>query len=225
MDKNQYIKTEVLRYLGYKNQDIDDNTHSLIDGSIEEIKDLSEERYTYRFFDILDTAENVQLKDSNLKLPGHDIAKHLEKSNKCVLLAVSLGHRVDTRIRYYEKTSMTKALIMDACATAAIEDACDRICKKIENELVEGNDILTSRFSPGYGDLPLEIQKDFLTTLDAKKSIGLSASASSILIPRKSVTAIVGIVKKDEQIEKRSCESCSKYLDCSYRKGGLSCGH
>ena len=139
-------------------------------------------------------------------------------------MAVTLGHQVDTRIRYYEKINMTKALILDACATAFIEEICDGICREIEDKLMDGNK-LTSRFSPGYGDLPISIQKDFLATLNAEKSIGLTATSTSILIPRKSVTAIVGLIDRDEKIEENTCISCNNYSDCKFTRGGNLSGY
>ena len=225
MDNSHKIRSEILRYLGYKNQEMDSITSRLIDESIEEIAALSKERYTYKFFDILRGKGKLWLKDSKLKLPGDSIAKHLENSQVCVLIAASLGHHVDTRIRYYEKISMTKALILDAAATALIEETCDRVCEEIESELIKDNKALTTRFSPGYGDLPIDIQDDFLSVINARKSIGLSVSSSSILIPRKSVTAVAGVISRDEKQEKSSCSSCSKYSDCRFSKEGFGCGY
>lgn len=168
MDKSLQLKKEVLRYLGYKDQKIDSITDRLIEVAMDEIKSLIKERYIYKFFNISKEKGKLNLMGSNLDLVGNDIKEHLNKSEVCVLMAVTLGHAVDTKIRYYEKTSMTKALILDACATAFIEEVCDRICREIEEKLEEGK-VLTSRYSPGYGDLPINIQNDFLLTLDAKK--------------------------------------------------------
>lgn len=80
------------------------------------------------------------------------------------------------------------------------------------------------RFSPGYGDLPLSLQNDLLDLLDAPRRVGLTASASHILLPRKSVTAILGVA--DGPIEKtiRSCLGCPAHGSCQYRKSGGHCG-
>lgn len=131
---------------------------------------------------------------------------------------------MDTRIRYYEKISMTKAVILDACATMEIEKICNRVCEEIEASLIEDNKRLTSRYSPGYGDLPLDVQKEFLSLLGAEKSIGLTSTPSSILIPRKSVTAIVGIIDIDNKRQDNSCLNCNKYSTCMFNKGDERCG-
>lgn len=52
---------------------------------------------------------------------------------------------------------------------------------------------LKPRFSAGYGDLPLEVQKDIFRVLDCPRKIGLTLNDSLLMSPTKSVTAIVGI--------------------------------
>ncbi len=222
MKKEEPIKREVLRYLGYQDQVIDPISHSMIDEAIEEIGSLIEKRAIYKNFPISFQKDKVLLEGTDLKLVGKDIQNHLKDSCTCILMAVTLGHRVDTRIRYYEKIDMTRALILDAAATGFIEKACNDICKDIEREL-DGDKALTNRFSPGYGDLGIHIQGKFLNILGAQKTIGLNISSSSILTPRKSVTAIVGIIDKDKRKE-RKCIDCNKYLQCDFKKEEEACG-
>lgn len=225
MDKDSKIKKEVLRYLGYRGQKIDTLIDELIDESIEELKDLIQPRYTYKTFNIEYHEEKILLKGTRFYLPGEDIKKHLKDSKSCILMAASLGQLVDRKIRYYEKVDMAKALILDAGASTFIEELCDRICEDIEVKLIKEDKALTSRFSPGYGDLDLYIQNDFLNLLASQKSIGLTASSNSILIPRKSVTAIMGIVERNYKKEEKSCKDCDKYGDCKFSRGGIGCGY
>lgn len=224
MDELCIDRNEVLRYLGYKHQALDDNTEALVEECIEEIKAIVKERYVYKFFEVEKDNEKLLLKDCTLELQGNDIRRHLENSLSCVLMAVTLGNAVDSRIRYYEKFNMARALILDACATTAVEEVCDRVCEKIKEKVKMQNKTLTSRFSPGYGDLPLSIQKDFIKVLEADKIIGLTASESSILIPRKSVTAVVGVSDKNVKTNNNACLSCKKYKDCEFRRRNASCG-
>ena len=219
MNQSPQNKSEVLRYLGYNGQEIDQITDHIIDESMEEMRNLIDERFVYKFFNILKKKDHLLLKNTEFELRGNSIRKHLREAKDCILMAVTLGNRVDARIRYYEKVSMAKALILDACATAAIEEICDKVCENLEHIVAAEGKTVTWRFSPGYGDLPLSIQKNFLAVLDAEKSIGLNASSHHILTPRKSVTAIVGLVRKDQRkVEIDStCESCNKYATCTFK--------
>lgn len=118
-------------------------------------------------------------------------------------MAATLGSKVDRKILYYEKVNMTKAVILDACATTSIEEYCDFIENEIKKEVVEDELNINWRYSPGYGDLDISIQRNLLKSLDAERTMGLTVSSHNILIPRKSVTAIIGIIPKEIIVKKK----------------------
>ena len=219
------MKEEVLRYLGYKNQVIDEKLMNLIDLSIEEIKHISKPKSVYEIFDLEKHDNNIKLMNSNLILVGDSIRTHLSNSDKCALMVVTIGLEVERKINLYKKMDLTRAIVLDACATAYVEEVCDNVEKEIANIARIENKNITWRFSPGYGDLPLDIQKEFLETLNASKRVGVTASSHNLLFPRKSVTAIIGFVDKNIKIKNRSCLNCSNYETCIYRKDGNSCGN
>ncbi|SFB46663.1 methionine synthase [Clostridium frigidicarnis] len=217
-------KNEVLRYLGYRKQALDKNIEKLIDECINEIKVLVKAKCVYKVFKINRDNMKISLDNCNTVLESKDIYRHLDKADTCILMAATLGHAVDIRIRYYEKLDMTKALILDACANTAIEEVCDKLCVEIEESIKEKDKVLTSRYSPGYGDLSLHIQSDFISIIDTYRTIGLTISSHNILTPRKSVTAIVGVVDKKYKRENKKCGGCNNYLNCNFRRDGGNCG-
>lgn len=225
MRQSPQNKDEVLRYLGYRDQILDVQLDKLIEESMMETRKIIKPRRIYRSFDVLRMNGLINLSGCNLVLDGEDIKEHLKKAERCVLMAVTLGNEIDTRIRYYERIDMTKALILDACATTAIEEICDNICEEIEDDLRIKHKVLTSRYSPGYGDLSIDIQKKFLSVLEAEKSIGLTVSDHDILMPRKSVTAIMGIINRRYREKKSRCLDCKNYLNCVFRKEDEGCGY
>lgn len=217
-------KNEVLRYLGYKNQVIDDGLDNIINGCIEEMKAIAMPRTVYRVFDIDVLDEGIRLRGSDILLKGQDIRNHLNNSTKCVILATSIGVAVDNRIRYLSKVETTKSIILDSCATEAIEGVCNKVEDEIREIAKKENLEINFRYSPGYGDFDLEIQPIILKLLNAEKTIGLTCTESYILLPRKSVTAIVGFVQEGEKVVRNSCERCRNYNNCLYRRDGVSCG-
>lgn len=220
MIKSLYInKDEVLRYLGYRNQGLEENIEKLIDGCINEVRDIIKVRFVYKFFEISMDNEKIFLENCTINFQSKSLLKHLKNSKSCVLMAVTLGSLIDTKIRYYEKLDMTKALILDACATTAIEEACDRVCEMVKKEAEPRGKTITSRFSPGYGDLGLNIQSDFISVLEADKIIGLTSTRSSILLPRKSVTAVVGLIDANNENENNGCLYCNKSSECQFKRG------
>lgn len=119
------------------------------------------------------------------KADSKSLKTFLEGSGKAYIFAATIGIGADRLISRYSALSPSKAVIIDGCATAAVECFCDYLCGEILGVPCQ------ERFSPGYGDLPLEMQPNILSYLDAHLSIGLSMTDSMLLTPTKSVTAIV----------------------------------
>ncbi len=224
--KNLHIdKNEVLRYLGYRSTP-DKLTERLMDECILEIEEDKSAGYEYKVFDIEVTTDEITILNTLIRLSGSDISKHLKHSSKCAIMAATLGSSIDSRLRYYKKTDIAKACVFDACASAAIEGVCDYIENKIRLWAFEKYGLsITSRYSPGYGNLPLSTQGHMIGLLNASIRIGLTATENYILIPSKSVTAIIGFIDKNNEEFNSSCENCNISQSCLYKKGGDYCGH
>lgn len=220
-------KREVLRYLGYKNEIlyIDEYTENLLEECREEIKKIATPRNIFKRYDIEREEDKIKVVNTNFILEGKDIVNHLKYCKSCIFMAATLGIGVDRRINYYEKISMTKALVFNACAITLIEEYCDYIENAIREEETQRNNYITWRYSPGYGDLSLDIQKGFLTLLEGEKTIGLTATEHSLLIPRKSITAIIGITKRSFEDSHNKCERCYNNRNCDFKKVGVFCGY
>ena len=210
-------KLEILRYLGHTNQAIDSNTKQLLNECLVEIHHLMANKFVYDVFDLHKEENTISLQNTILVMESKDIANHLAKSDKCVLMAASLGLEVDMRIAYYSKVNVTKSLILDACASTAIESLCDDIQELVRKEACDHGYNITSRFSPGYGDLPITLQKPITQVLRTYPKMGLTVNQSSIMLPRKSVTAIIGWQKEEVVTEIIKCKRCNK-PNCSFRR-------
>ncbi|MBU3145052.1 vitamin B12 dependent-methionine synthase activation domain-containing protein [Clostridium sp. CF012] len=215
-------KREVLRYLGYKNQEIDKSLTDLIEACCKEVIDICKESSVYEIFDIERKNDEIFLLGSTLVLKDKDILNHLSDSKKCLVMAATLGIEVDRRISYYSRTNITKGLIMDACATTAIENLCDEIQTLIMEKALADNLHITNRYSPGYGDFSIANQANILNVLEAYKQIGLSVTESNIMIPRKSVTALIGLSEIVNLKSNDKCMNCNN-SDCDFRKDGRFC--
>lgn len=126
-----------------------------------------------------------------LRLKSAHLAENLSGCSHAILFAATIGTEADRQRRIASVTSPTKALILDAMGSAAIEAFCDELCEVIKKQYCGCR--IHPRFSPGYGDLPLECQRELLGVLDAHRRIGLTLSDTLMMLPQKSVTAIMGI--------------------------------
>ena len=214
-------KNEIWRYLGYSGQ-VDSNTTALVEECSSQLLAIARPKALWRELAISIREDGVLLKESGLYLPGRDLAKHLAGCSVAIVLAATMGVQVDTFIRRYQIADLARAVVMDSCATAAIEEVCNRI-EELIMDVLPGK-YFTSRFSPGYGDLPLTIQKDLLVLLDAPRQIGLCVTSANILTPHKSVTALIGVSDTPLQRGQRRCQSCPVKNTCQFRTKGEYCG-
>ncbi len=121
-----------------------------------------------------------------------DLAKNLEGCDTVAVFCATVGHGIDRLIKKYGVISPAKAVVFQGLGAERIESLCDLFCADLQSKGLE----VRPRFSPGYGDLPLEIQKDIFRTLDCPRRIGATLNESLLISPTKSVSAIVGLKKR-----------------------------
>ncbi len=185
---------EAIRYLGYGKTSIDEKTLGMIQESFEELEKISELKSIYRFFELSEKDDELQFGNSQIK--SKSLQKNLTGCMWVVLFGATMGLIVDRKIRTYELTDMTKAVVMQACAAAMLEEYCDNVQEEIAMDLSTKQLYLRQRFSPGYGDFSLLHQKDILCMLDASKTIGLAMTDGYMLTPTKSITAVIGVSER-----------------------------
>lgn len=198
-----------------------ENIAGLLERCEKRVLDVIRPNYVYREAELEFTENGIRAGDMNELLTGSDIARHLAGCTKAVLFAATLSAEADKLIRQAAVTDVAESFAIDCLCSAAVEQVCDAAEEEIFS-VIEAP-YRTWRFSPGYGDLPLGIQGSFLKMLNAQRRIGLTVTDSMLLIPSKSVTALIGISDSPVSSGKRGCGSCNMRESCAYRRGGRSC--
>lgn len=166
----------------------------------------------------------VDVAGASLRLPGFDIVRHLRGARECALFACTLGARSEQELARLNIANPLDALVYDAACSALIERVADATEARIVAEAAERGLHANWRYGPGYGDLPLSVQPQFLSVLKAFETIGLSVTDTDLLLPTKSITAIVGLFDAPPAAEKpRVCESCNMKDFCTLRAKGRVC--
>ena len=207
---------EALRYLGYGRNPGEERTLELIRQSFEELEGLREERIVWRREPVT-VREPDQVETAGMDIRSRGLARNLKGCLEVILVAATLGPRMDLLLRRYSGTDMTRAVILQACAAARLEEYLDTWQEERKKELEEEGLYLRPRFSPGYGDFSIHHQKALLQRLEASKRIGLTMTDGYMLTPSKSVTALAGISLEETACHRQGCESCGK-IDCAYRR-------
>lgn len=239
------VKKELLRYLGSDEvvhiasqtgeNFIDSLLDELVESVVDEIFKIVRPFHLLKIFSIQvkPSKNEIIFKHSTLSIISDDLAGILSEASQAGILVATLGYLVDQKIKYYSKSDLTRSVILDAAASAYIDLYCDEIQKEYEVPYIRDGYAFTFRFSPGYGDLSLEIQPQILSVMEATKKIGVSASDFFTLHPRKTITGIFGIVlksslqssnlKAQRKADHPKCKTCRNYSHCIYLKEGKYC--
>ncbi len=221
-------RDEALRYLGYAGQQVDDallaRFHALADICERDI----EPTYAWEIFDIdVDAAIQVTLKDCGLVLLGADISRHLTGAKKVALMACTLGMDSEREYRRLAAISPADATMFGSCCSALVEAAANAAEKQVVAAAAQAGLVTNWRYSPGYGDLPLDVQPAFLRALDAQRRLGITVTATNMLVPVKSITAVIGLFDTEAAAANDSvddtCATCPAAGDCDFRKRGITC--
>ena len=141
------------------------------------------------------------------------------------IMAVTLGARSEQELRRLSALDPLEALVYDAACSSFVEAAADAL----EDEVVRYADacgmVTNGRFSPGYGDFPLEAQPSIVRTLRADIRLGLTVLPTHLLLPTKSITSVLGLfdVLPSRHEENEACASCALRATCEMRKRGVVC--
>lgn len=210
-------RREVLQYLGVRGEP-DNKLTEQLSACIRKLMEGARPRVLWRVFA---REPDGTLAGTEFCPRGEAIARHLEGCGEVILMAATLGSEAERLMRRAQTGDMGEALLLDACGSAAIENVCNNLCSDLETAFRPR--YLTERFSPGYGDFPLEQQRELFAVLDVTRRIGISLSAGGLMLPQKSVTALIGVSQQPQKRRERSCDDCPMKERCVYRKDGTSC--
>lgn len=212
-DKVDIDLSLALRFLRVR-KEVDEETRVLLKGCLDEFKKVVLYKASYRYFNIKIEDDTVFFDDA-FELKSEKLSKNLRGCSGAFVFVATTSVGVDRLINKYMNLQVSRAVILDAIGSAAVEGFCDLLCKTVQDELAV---IFRPRFSPGYGDLSINCQGCVLGACDASRKIGVTLSSNHLMVPKKTVSAIAGVRPKGEVCEKASrCELCEN-TNCLYRE-------
>ena len=212
-------RAETLQFLSWHGSFLGEEIRAELDRCEALLLRTARPRLVWRLFSL---EKDGTLSGTDYRPAGEDVRAFLSECGSVALLAATLGAEAERVIRRAAGRDMTEALILDAAGSAAIEAVCDNFCEDLAAAMAPR--YLTDRFSPGYGDMLLSDQFKLFRVLDVSRRIGVTLSDSALMIPQKSVTALIGVSDRPQEKRGRGCGSCGLFENCPYRKEGKSCG-
>ena len=205
-------RREIARYA--RADATDERIAALIEECINEAEAILEYRVCYTTDAIIRSGSDLCFCD--ICTASATVAKAVSGCEHILLFAATIGAEFDRLTAKYSRLEPSKALILQAVGAERIESLCDMFCDLISTQLNASEKSLRPRVSPGYGDIPLNMQQPLFKVLDCERKIGLTLNESLLMSPTKSVTALAGIgAYQCRNTDK--CAACDK-SDCLYRK-------
>lgn len=222
-------RKEVLRYLGYRGQEVTPELDGRLDAAIASCLAIGRARASIAVYDVAgreelpDGTPQVTLADTALTLVGTSMQRHMRGARKVGVLAVTIGMGVERELKRLSLTDRLGQVLFDAAATTMVERAADAAEATLVGMAAREGLYTNFRFSPGYGDMPMQTQHVLLDALDARR-LGITLSPTLLMTPTKSVTAVVGMFDAPQPSTHASCADCFCRAFCNLRAAtGRTC--
>lgn len=204
--------SQILRYSGMGGGAVPDSVMALVDKLTPSMLDDMSFKACYLEAPVTISGNYIDFEYTSVE--SKNLSVLLDGCDKVILVAATAGIKADMIVKRAEVTSKAEALILNSIAIAGIEKYMAVLNSFFKEQYPEYE--LRPRFSPGYGDVPLEFQKELLNVLDSNRKIGVTLSNTLLMTPTKSVTAIIGLGKSGCVHIDKDCDLCSK-KDCEFR--------
>ena len=224
-------RAEMLRYLGYSGQEVAGELVERIERIAQACEGALAPRGAARCYPVApvpdgsDGVSAIGLAGTTVRLRGRSAFLHLKDARFCAVLACTLGAESERRLRALAATDPLGAALFDAACSAYVEAGAAALEDEVRARAERAGYAINWRFSPGYGDLPLDAQPDLLAALDAARGLGITCTSSHMLVPSKSVTALVGLfdTAPASADAPHPCSLCRLRAACALRTRGVTC--
>jgi hypothetical protein len=144
------------------------------------------------------------------------VASSLEKSTEMAVFIGTCGNDVEEYSKQLMKEGHTlEGYIVDLIGSEIAEGVADFVHKQIESELAFSGMKVTNRYSPGYCNWPVSEQQKLFSLL-GNNICGVHLTETSLMIPIKSVSGIIGVGTEVEN-KGYTCDICDS-AQCIYRE-------
>ena len=212
--RTDVIRKETLRYLGLGSAEPDEKTLEMVNRAIALLSERCRPKNTSRIVEISAGTGDIRLEGGTV-IYSESIARVMSGCSEMLVFGATLGAEADMLIKRETAANIAMGAVMQAAAAAYIEEYCDELQTELNKRFSAEGEPLGDRFSPGYGDFALEYQRELFAILDCPRQIGLTLTEDCIMIPSKSVTAVISIGGSCGR--QLGCRYCEK-TDCQYRR-------
>jgi hypothetical protein len=161
--------------------------------------------------------EQLHLK-GNAVLCGSIFSRVLSSAKELAIAVCTIGPKLEEKVTdYCAKNDPLRGLLLDGIGSAAVDSLSQEFCKFMTHEASTRGYQASSPLSPGMHGFPISEQWQVFHLAQAEQ-IRVSLTESGIMVPRKSVSMVIGLgpqMKTWTQAE--ACARCNLRKTCRYR--------
>jgi len=206
---------DVYRYLGYESEQYPrPGVLSLVESQIYEAYAFIKPAAYYTIKPIT-SVENSKIAVDGLLFTSRNLARVFSSCSQAAIFVVTIGKALEKKVAQLTKEGLIlKASVLDAVGSVAVEKVANWLENMIRSIAAENGDKVGWRYSPGYCDWDITQQKELFGGLDGK-SIGVNLTSTYLMVPRKSISGIIGMGKSCNTFS--ACRFCSR-KNCPHRR-------
>lgn len=212
---------EVLRWQGYREHSkIRPEIKNLILELLASVKSdhLLEPAAAYEIHSIKDVGHRQLSLTGKTLLRGLRLPILLTEVKDLAAVVCTIGPRLEKQsVDCFSRNEPLRGVLLDGIGNAAIVSLVHEVCKRITSEALSRGYQASSAFNPGMDGLPISAQWQ-LFKLARAENIGVSLTASGLMIPGKSSSMIIGLGPQIQgRARSETCTRCSLKSSCPYR--------
>jgi hypothetical protein len=142
----------------------------------------------------------------------------LPQAEELVVAICTIGPRLEKQAAdYFNQGEPLRGTLLDGIGSAAVDSLTEEVCKFIAGEASSRGYEASSPINPGMPGLPITEQWQLLKMVPAGE-VGVSLTSSGIMVPRKSVSMVMGIGPQMAKWTRAEvCARCHLNKICPYR--------
>jgi hypothetical protein len=179
---------------------------------------LLEPAVAYEYYQVTGMSPNQTSLEGNKAIHGSLLPTIFPEAKRLAILICTIGPRLEKQATAYNKSGEAlRGMLLDGIGSAAIDMLAPEACRLIASDVSLSGQQTSSPISPGWPSLPITEQWNLFALVNTQE-IGVGLTSSGIMIPRKSVSMVIGIgPQMATWTQSDVCARCSLRKTCPYR--------
>jgi len=179
---------------------------------------LLEPAVAYKYYKVTRMSPSQVSLEGDKAIQGPLLHTIFPEAKELAVVVCTIGPKLEKQATdYFSKGEPLRGMLLDGIGSAAVDMLVPEACRRIASESSPRGHQTSSPVSPGWPGLPLTEQWNLFELVNTQE-IGVSLTASGIMVPRKSVSMVIGIgPQMATWTQAEVCARCNLRKTCPYR--------